>query len=109
VADGAAGPLPGQVRGAQEEPGVGGVADIVFQRHGVGLLPRWRVLAQPQGHPVNKWYFERSKGTWKLDGSNWAMFLDDAVPRHQRDQVRGLPGCLPECRPSWADKKNVVD
>jgi len=41
---------------------------------------------------------------------NWAMFLDDAVPRHQRDH--GSRTTQDVCRnvvPSWADKKNVVD
>jgi amino-acid N-acetyltransferase len=55
--------------------GSGGVADIVFNAMVRTCLPDGVVWRSRKNNPVNKWYFERSVGTWKLPGgSGWCMF-----------------------------------
>ncbi|KAI9830667.1 MAG: Amino-acid acetyltransferase, mitochondrial [Phylliscum demangeonii] len=78
--------------------GAGGVADIVFTA---------------MGNPVNKWYFERAKGTWKLPDTPWSMFW--TTDHLLDDGGRGgevFEDYVAVCRtiePSWADHKDVVD
>ncbi|KAI5838703.1 hypothetical protein DFP73DRAFT_255043 [Morchella snyderi] len=59
--------------------GTGGVADVVFS----GMVEAVRsgrlqaegiVWRSRRWNPVNKWYFERAKGTYKIPGSGWTMF-----------------------------------
>ncbi|KAK0388694.1 hypothetical protein NLU13_4937 [Sarocladium strictum] len=89
--------------------GSGGVADIVFNAMVRDCFPEGVCWRSRKDNPVNKWYFERSKGTEFLAGSNWKMFWT-------------TPGVLPGttthqdyeavCRgvePSWADNKHIVD
>jgi len=54
VADGAAGPLPGQFAVLKKSQGSGGGADIVFNAHGVDCFPDWRVLAHRRDNPVKQ-------------------------------------------------------
>jgi len=60
-------------------------------------------------NPVNKWYFERSRGTWKMPDTNWTMFW--TTPDLDLDQQRfsDYEGVCRSVVPSWADNKNVVD
>jgi amino-acid N-acetyltransferase len=78
--------------------GAAGVADIIFNAMVNDCFPRpdsptsfpssssspsptalptypagfcWRSRAD---NPVNKWYFERARGTWRLPGTGWVMF-----------------------------------
>lgn len=54
--------------------GSGGVADIVFNALVRACFPEgvcWRSRAD---NPVNRWYFERAGGTWRLNGTQWTMF-----------------------------------
>jgi amino-acid N-acetyltransferase len=89
--------------------GSGGVADIVFNAMVRDCFPEGVCWRSRKDNPVNKWYFERSRGTEVLMGSNWKMFWT-------------TPGFLPGdtthtdyeavCRavePSWADNKHILD
>ena len=91
--------------------GAGGVADIVFKAMVGDCLPDGVCWRSRRDNPVNKWYFERSKGTWKMPSSNWTMFwTTDGVEAHDDHGVFGDYAQV--CRnvvPSWADKKGVVD
>ncbi|KAL7270992.1 Amino-acid acetyltransferase, mitochondrial [Rhizina undulata] len=71
---------------ARKSQGAGGVADVVFRRMmegvGTGELGRegivWRSRIE---NVVNKWYFERAKGTWKIPGTGWTMFWTTEHPK----------------------------
>ncbi|KAH8151169.1 uncharacterized protein LAJ45_04871 [Morchella importuna] len=59
--------------------GTGGVADVVFKgmvesvRSGA-LRAEGIVWRSRRWNMVNKWYFERAKGTYKIPDSGWTMF-----------------------------------
>ncbi|OLN95599.1 Amino-acid acetyltransferase, mitochondrial [Colletotrichum chlorophyti] len=85
--------------------GSGGVADVVFNAMVRGCFPEGVCWRSRQDNPVNKWYFERSLGTWKLKDTNWTMFwttphlpLSDAKLLDYEDVCRHI-------EPSWADTK----
>ena len=93
----------------QKAQGNAGVADIVFQamvRTGFPNGVCWRSRSE---NPVNKWYFERSIGTWKLPGGYWTMFWttpsDELIMDKQKwhDYVAVCQGV----KPTWADSKKA--
>ncbi|KAL9106264.1 MAG: hypothetical protein Q9227_008663 [Pyrenula ochraceoflavens] len=87
--------------------GAGGVADIVFNAMVRGCFPKGVCWRSRRNNPVNKWYFERARGTWKLPGTEWTMFwTTEGVEDGLFEDYSGV------CRnvlPSWADKKHIVD
>jgi len=89
--------------------GAGGVADIVFKAMVRECFPNGVCWRSRKNNPVNKWYFERAKGTWKIPGANWTMFwttegvdVGDKVFSDYQRVCRAV-------EPSWADDKSVVD
>ena len=91
--------------------GAGGVADIAFKAMVGDCLPHGVCWRSRQNNPVNRWYFERSKGTWKIPHTNWTMFwTTDGV---EADDERRIFGDYAKvCRdvvPSWVDKKAGTD
>ncbi|KAF2203829.1 N-acetylglutamate synthase [Delitschia confertaspora ATCC 74209] len=54
--------------------GSGGVADIVWGALTRTCFPRGLVWRSRTSNPVNKWYFERAVGMYKLPGDEWTMF-----------------------------------
>ena len=58
----------------KKSQGAGGVADIVFNAMVRDCFPEGVCWRSRKDNPVNKWYFERSRGSWKLSDSNWAVF-----------------------------------
>jgi amino-acid N-acetyltransferase len=58
----------------RKSQGSGGVADVVFNAMVRDCLPEGVVWRSRRENPVNKWYFERSVGTWKIPDSQWTMF-----------------------------------
>lgn len=89
--------------------GSGGVADIVFSAMVRSCFPHGVCWRSRKDNPVNKWYFERSIGTWKLTDSNWTMFW---TTKHLFDDEQRFHDYESVCRsvqPSWADKRKVVD
>ncbi|KAL9596600.1 MAG: hypothetical protein Q9219_005683 [cf. Caloplaca sp. 3 TL-2023] len=91
--------------------GAGGVADIVFKAMVRSCCPDGVCWRSRRDNPVNKWYFERARGTWKIPGSNWTMFW--TTEGVQVGEGKGIFGHYESvCRgvePSWADKKGAVD
>ncbi|KAK6361965.1 Amino-acid acetyltransferase, mitochondrial [Orbilia blumenaviensis] len=61
---------------ARKAQGTGGVADVVFKAmvHGNNMFQRELIWRSRQNNPVNKWYFERAKGTYKLPDGKWTIF-----------------------------------
>ena len=92
--------------------GSGGVADIVFNAMVRTCLPDGVVWRSRKNNPVNKWYFERSVGTWKLPGSQWCMFWtgDDVDFRRgveeeeKRKRWDDYVGVCSGIEASWADR-----
>lgn len=88
--------------------GAGGVADIVFKAMARDCFPKGVCWRSRMENPVNGWYFERAKGTWKMPGTNWTMFW--TTEDVERGEV--LLSYEEVCKsvvPSWADKKSVAD
>jgi amino-acid N-acetyltransferase len=54
--------------------GSGGVSDIVWAALTRSCFPAGVVWRSRTSNPVNKWYQERSTGTWNLPGGAWTMF-----------------------------------
>ncbi|KAF3482838.1 uncharacterized protein GIQ15_02162 [Arthroderma uncinatum] len=89
--------------------GTGGVADIVFNAMVRTCFPRGVCWRSRKDNPVNKWYFERSRGTWKLPDSNWTMFwTTDNVPENEQ-LFEDYEGVCRSIQPSWADGKKEID
>lgn len=59
----------------KKSQGAGGVADIVFNAMVRDCFPEGVCWRSRKNNPVNKWYFERSRGTMKLPDSNWCKYL----------------------------------
>ena len=89
--------------------GAGGVADIVFNAMVRGCLPDGVCWRSRGNNPVNKWYFERARGTWKIPSTNWTMFWTTPGVDLNRDLFWDYEGVCRSVQPSWADKKHIVD
>ncbi|KAF2801397.1 N-acetylglutamate synthase [Mytilinidion resinicola] len=96
--------------------GSGGVADIVWRCLTRQCFPDGVLWRSRSNNPVNKWYFERSVGTWKLPGGNWTMFwtTEGVVEEWAKEQESGEAGggkwdaYVKVCEgvvPTWADGK----
>lgn len=89
--------------------GAGGVADVVFNAMVRTCFPNGVCWRSRKDNPVNKWYFERSAGTWKLSDSNWTMFWTTPnIPEDSR-LFQDYEAVCRNIQPSWADKKSVID
>ncbi|KAI1436662.1 N-acetylglutamate synthase [Xylaria sp. CBS 124048] len=93
----------------RKSQGAGGVADIVFNAMVRDCFPDGVCWRSRKDNPVNKWYFERSRGSLKFNDMNWTMFwttprltLDDSRFYDYEAVCRGI-------EPSWANKKHIVD
>ena len=78
-----------------------GVADILFKAMVKNCFPGgvcWRSRAD---NTVNKWYFERAKGTWKIDGTKWTSFWTTENP--SIEDLAAYEGVCRAVEPSWAD------
>lgn len=100
----------------KKSQGAGGVADIVFTAMVRDCFPEGVCWRSRKDNPVNRWYFERSRGTWKLGGVNWTMFW--TTPWGSPPGVtagvdeRRIWDYASVCRgvePSWADQKHILD
>jgi len=91
--------------------GAGGVADIVFKAMVRDCFPNGVCWRSRRDNPVNKWYFERAKGTWKMPASNWTMFwTTEGVEGGSGGGVfRDYEAVCENVMPSWTDKMAVVD
>ncbi|PWY91535.1 mitochondrial amino-acid acetyltransferase [Aspergillus sclerotioniger CBS 115572] len=89
--------------------GAGGVADIVFNAMVRSCFPNGVCWRSRKDNPVNKWYFERSQGTWKLADTNWTMFWTTPGLTEDAQKFRDYEGVCRSIQPSWADDTGVVD
>ncbi|KAK9389017.1 hypothetical protein V1515DRAFT_614507 [Lipomyces mesembrius] len=55
--------------------GSAGVADIVFKAMSDKLFPKELLWRSRTENPVNRWYFDRSKGSLRLPDKRWTMFF----------------------------------
>ena len=91
--------------------GAGGVADIVFNAMVRDCFPDGVCWRSRRDNPVNKWYFERAKGTWKMPATNWTMFwtTEGVEVGREGGVFRDYEAVCKNVMPSWADTKAVVD
>ncbi|CAG7941864.1 unnamed protein product [Penicillium nalgiovense] len=89
--------------------GAGGVADVVFNAMVRTCFPNGVCWRSRMDNPVNKWYFERSSGTWKLADSNWSMFWTTPGLVEDTQRFKDYEAVCRSIQPSWADKKSVID
>lgn len=91
--------------------GAGGVADIVFKAMIKDCFPNGVCWRSRKDNPVNKWYFERATGSWKIPGSNWAMFwtTEGVEAGYDRGIFEDYEAVCRTVVPSWADRKPVLD
>ena len=93
----------------KKSQGAGGVADIVFNSMVRDCFPDGVCWRSRKNNPVNKWYFERSRGTMKLPGSNWSMFWTTPGVTLKGERLRDYEDVCRNILPSWADNKHIVD
>lgn len=89
--------------------GAGGVADIVFNAMVRTCFPDGVCWRSRMDNPVNKWYFERSSGTWKLADSNWTMFWTTPGLVENSQRFQDYEAVCRTIQPSWADNKSIID
>ncbi|KAI9368251.1 hypothetical protein BJX61DRAFT_233300 [Aspergillus egyptiacus] len=89
--------------------GAGGVADVVFNAMVRTCFPNGVCWRSRKDNPVNKWYFERSLGSWKLNDTNWTMFWTTPDLAEQPQRFRDYEAVCRSIQPSWADDTGVVD
>jgi amino-acid N-acetyltransferase len=95
--------------------GSGGVADIVFNAMVRSCFPHGVVWRSRRENPVNKWYFERASGTWRVPETGWTMFWTgsgvDYPPTvshsktEDEERWRDYVAVCAHIQASWADQK----
>ncbi|KAK5111271.1 hypothetical protein LTR85_012212 [Meristemomyces frigidus] len=89
---------------AQSSQGSSGVADILFQAMVETCFPSGLCWRSRKTNPANKWYFERSAGSWRIPKSGWTMFwTGEGVLSNNR--WKDYIGVCTSVRQSWADSK----
>ena len=83
--------------------GAGGVADIVFSAMVRTCFPQGVCWRSRKDNPVNKWYFERSVGTYKIPGTNWTSFWTAEDLYQDRQRFHDYVNVCRDVQPSWAD------
>ena len=89
--------------------GAGGVADMVFNAMVRTCFPNGVCWRSRRDNPVNKWYFERSCGTWKLMDTNWTMFWTTPGLPEDPQKLQDYEAVCRSIQPSWADNTGVID
>ena len=89
--------------------GSGGVADLIFKAMVRDCFPDGVVWRSRKDNPVNKWYFERSRGTWKLPDTGWTMFWTTPELSMDKRLFLDYEGVCRGIEPSWADNKSILD
>ncbi|KXT15691.1 hypothetical protein AC579_136 [Pseudocercospora musae] len=90
----------------QSSQGSNGVADSLFQAMVETCFPDGILWRSRTTNPVNKWYFERSSGSWQIPGSEWTMFWTGGDGALSEDRWNEYVGVCTNIRPSWADGTN---
>ena len=89
--------------------GAGGVADILFNAMVRTCFPEGVCWRSRRNNPVNKWYFERARGTWKIPETHWTMFWTTDGVVEQDQLFKDYESVCRGVKPSWADNKHIVD
>ncbi|EMC93355.1 hypothetical protein BAUCODRAFT_76280 [Baudoinia panamericana UAMH 10762] len=89
----------------QTSQGSSGVADILFQSMVRTCFPNGVCWRSRDNNPVNKWYFERAAGSWKIPGSGWTMFWTGEGVVDDKQRWQDYVGVCKSVVPSWADGK----
>ncbi len=89
--------------------GAGGVADILFNAMVRDCFPHGVCWRSRKTNPVNKWYFERSRGTWKIPDMNWTMFWTTPGLAKNGRTFSDYEAVCRGVQPTWADDKKVED
>jgi len=89
--------------------GSGGTADVVFKAMVRDCFPDGVCWRSRKTNVVNKWYFERSRGTWKLPESGWTMFWTTPNLSLDPQKFRDYEEVCRNIEPSWADNKALLD
>jgi amino-acid N-acetyltransferase len=89
--------------------GAGGVADILFNAMARTCFPNGVCWRSRKDNPVNKWYFERSAGTWKIPESNWTMFWTTPSVEQNSQTFVDYEAVCRTVPPTWLDNKAVQD
>ncbi|KAI1265785.1 N-acetylglutamate synthase [Xylariaceae sp. FL1019] len=93
----------------RKSQGAGGVADIVFNAMVRDCFPDGVCWRSRKNNPVNKWYFERSRGTLKLRDMNWTMFWTTPKLAMDDEKFGDYEAVCRSVEPSWADNKQILD
>ncbi|KAK5062529.1 hypothetical protein LTR84_004602 [Exophiala bonariae] len=95
----------------KKSQGAGGVADIVFNAMVRTCFPNGVCWRSRKDNPVNKWYFERSRGTWKIPDTNWTMFwtTPDLLASEKEQVFSDYESVCRNVQPTWADGKKILD
>lgn len=89
--------------------GAGGVADILFNAMVRTCFPKGVCWRSRKDNPVNKWYFERSSGTWKIPDSNWTMFWTTPGVEAKGQTFLDYEAVCRGVQPTWRDNKSIPD
>ncbi|RMD41436.1 hypothetical protein DV735_g3683, partial [Chaetothyriales sp. CBS 134920] len=93
----------------KKSQGAGGVADIVFNAMVRSCFPKGVCWRSRKNNPVNKWYFERSRGSWKIPDTNWSMFWTTPGVAAHGQTFRDYEAVCRSVVPTWADDKKIED
>ena len=93
----------------KKSQGAGGVADIVFTAMVRDCFPEGVCWRSRKDNPVNRWYFERSRGSCKLDGVNWTMFWTTPFEGVGEQGFWDYESVCRGVEPSWLDQKHILD
>ncbi|KAI0159138.1 hypothetical protein BJ166DRAFT_529460 [Pestalotiopsis sp. NC0098] len=93
----------------RKSQGAGGVADIVFNAMVRNCFPEGVCWRSRKDNPVNKWYFERSRGTMKIPDMNWTMFWTTPELSTDNQKFKDYESVCRGIEPSWADNKQILD
>lgn len=93
----------------QRSQGSSGVADVVFQAMVRSCFPQGVCWRSRKTNPVNKWYFERSKGTWNLANTQWTMFWTGDGVVEGEEKWNDYVNVCKNIEPSWKDDHKAPD
>jgi amino-acid N-acetyltransferase len=87
----------------------GSSADLVFKAMVRDCFPKGVAWRSRKDNPVNKWYFERSRGTWRLPNTGWTMFWTTPDLSLDHQTFLDYEAVCRTIEPSWADNKSLLD
>lgn len=99
--DGEAVPYLDKFAVLRAKQGAGGVADILFNAM-IHQFPHDALMWRSRNeNPVNKWYFERAKGTYLIPHTQWRMFWTKSPDTLAR--FKGYVKVAKSIQPTWLD------